>query len=184
MASTSTSSKARSGGYTLVEMLVASAVGTIILAGVLTTYILSVRGYQAITNYWMIHSDGRYAVDRFAADMRAVYSITSFATNGPLVVVIPLAFSSSGVPTATKTITYTYTSGKLLRTDSSTGTTAMLATNIYNLKFRMFNRNLSNETILANAKSIQLEVFLRKYTANRAQTEDYLSARLDMRNKP
>jgi Tfp pilus assembly protein PilW len=167
-----------------VEAAMGAAIGSIIMAGILSTYIMTAREFRAISNYWEIHIDGRYAVDRFAADMRQVSDVTSFATNGPLVVTIPTGFNSSGVVTSSVTVTYTYTASALKRTLSSPASTTVLSTNVYNLKFAMFDRVGSNTTILANSKGISVEIFLRKYTAGQKQTEDYLSARLDMRNKP
>ncbi len=188
MASTNTSFKrvtpSRScGGFTLVEASMGAAIGAIIMAGVLSTYIMTARQFHAISNYWEIHMDGRTAIDRFAVDMRAVYAIKSFAASGPLVVKTPY-YSSGGWITNTATITYTYTSGMLQRTDALTGSTAVLATNVYNLKFSLFDRVGSNTTVIAAAKGVSIELFLRKSTAGKYQTEDYLSARMNMRNKP
>jgi len=194
MASTSTSSKVRlisflrrrgiTAGFTLVEMAMGAAIGSIVMAGVLSTYIMTAREFRAISNYWEIHVDGRYAIDRFAADMRQVSDVTSFATSGPLVVTIPTGFNSSGVVTSSVTVTYTYSAGALKRTISSPSSTSVLAANVYNLRFALYDRVGSNTTIVANSKGISCEIFLRKYTAGQKQTEDYLSARLDMRNKP
>jgi len=172
-------------GFTMVEALITTALAGIILAGVLTSYIMITRGFNALSNYWEIHSEGRYAIDRFSADMRGVSQITTYGgTNGPLAVAIPTAFSSSGIPTTTKTVTYSFSGGKLLRTDSATGVTKPLATHVYLLRFYLYDRIGSNTTVAANAKGVQVELFLRKYTGSQAQTEDYLSARLNMRNKP
>lgn len=168
-------------GFSMVEVMVASAIGTFILAGVLAAYIMSAKSFRAIANYWEIHSEGRYAIERFASDMRGVTSITSFSSNGTLVVKIPISAYYT-TTSSNKTVTYTYSNSALRRTDSSTGKTSMLATNIYQLQFRLYDRIGSNTTVLSVAKGIQLEMFLRKYTAGQAQTEDYLSARLTMRN--
>ncbi len=173
-----------SAGFTLTEAMVSTAIGTIIMAGVLTSYILCARYFHAISNYWDIHSDGRYAIERFAADMRAVSDVTTFSTNGPLVVTVPVNFAANGTVLSNKTVTYTFAGGALRRTDTGTGDSNLIATNIYSLTFRLYDRVGSNTTVVATAKAIQLELFLRKYVAGRAQTEDYLSARLDMRNKP
>ena len=172
-------------GFTLVEAGMGAAIGSIIMAGVLSTYIITARGFRAISNYWEIHSDGRYAIDRFAMDMRTVSDVTSFSSNGPLVVIIP-RYNSFAVQTGSVTVTYTYTSSAsvLKRTPSDTGITSVLATNVYNLKFALFDRVGNSTTVLSNSKGVSLELFLRKYTAGQKQTEDYLSARLDMRNKP
>jgi hypothetical protein len=93
-------------------------------------------------------------------------------------------FNSSGTPTSTKTVTYTYQNSALWRRDSTDNLNLMLATNVYYLNFRLYDRlgQITHQTGIA--KAIQLDLHLRKYTANVTQTEDYLSARLNMRNKP
>jgi hypothetical protein len=81
-------------------------------------------------------------------------------------------------------VTYSYAGGALRRTDSTDNIPVLLATNIYACTFQLYDKVGALTTVRANAKAAQLDLWLRKYTAGRAQTEDYLSARLDMRNKP
>jgi Tfp pilus assembly protein PilW len=171
-------------GFTLVELMMAGAIGMIILAGILTAYIMSARSFRAIANYWEIHSDGRHAIDRFATDMRGVSAITQFGTNGPLVVRIPVSFNWYGSAISNKTVTYTYSGQALYRSDTSTGSTAMIATNVYKVDFRLFDKLNQPTTLTSVAKGIRVELFLRKYTAGVLQSEDYLSASFAMRNKP
>ena len=165
--------------------MMGAAIGALIMAGVLSTYVMTAREFRALSNYCEIHIEGRHAVDHFALDMRSAGNISSFATNGPVVVVIPTGFNTDGSWTGSKNVTYRYYStGYLKRTDSATGESSVLATNIYNLRFSLFDRVGNPTTTISESKGIQLEIFLRKYTAGQKQTEDYLSARLDMRNKP
>ncbi len=186
MASTNTSFSGRlrrSDGFTLAEAMMGVAIGSIIMAGVLSSYIMCARQFRALANYWEIHSDGRYAVDRFTSDIRSVYDVTSYSSNGPLVVKLPY-FNNGGVVTGSTTVTYTYTAGALKRTVSNPASTSVLATNVYDCKFYLYDRVGNPTTVLANSKGVVIEIFLRKYTAGRKQTEDYLSARVNMRNKP
>jgi Tfp pilus assembly protein PilW len=169
-------------GFTMSEMLAATAIGTFIVAGIMTTYLLSVKSFRAIGHYIEIHTAGRQAVDHFARDMRGVYAISSFSASN-IVVSIPTAFSGSGGVLSNKTVAYTYSGGALYRTEYGAGT-AMLATNIYQLTFMLYDKLGSNTVVLSNAKGVQVDIRLRKYVINQVQSEDYLSARLDMRNKP
>lgn len=170
-------------GFTLAEMLMATAISAIVLGGITTTYLMSIKGFVAMSNYAQIHADGRIAVDRFARDIRAVYSITSCSSSN-LVVVVPTAFSSSGGVLSNKTVTYSVSAGALYRADSATGSKDMLATNIYQLTFSLYDKVGNATAVLSTAKGVQLDIKLRKYTMSQAQSEDFLSARLDMRNKP
>jgi len=170
-------------GFTLPEMMIGMTIGSMLLAGVLTTYIYLMKGFQAVANYREIHAGGRKAVDIFAKDVRAVSAITTF-NSGSLTVSIPTNFTSSGTVLGTKTVTYVYRNSALYRTDSSTGNTDMLATNIYSLTWMLYDHIGSNTTLTSTAKGISIDVKLRKFVISQIQSEDYLSARLDMRNKP
>jgi len=153
------------------------------MAGVLTTFVLSSKQFRAIANYAEIHYGGRKSVDIFSQDFRAVRGITSFATSN-VVVVIPTAFDTSGNITSFKLVTYSVATGALWRADSSTGRKTMLTTNIYSAAFALYDHLGSNTVVLTSAKGIQLDIKLRKAVMSQIESEDYLSARLAMRNVP
>jgi len=163
--------------------MVGMAIGVIVIAGVLTTYLLCFKQFSAISNYAEIHRAGRRSVDLFSQDLRGVSGVSSFTTTN-LVVVVPTAFSVSGGVISNKTVTYAWKKGALWRTDSSTGGTTMLATNINSLTFSLYDHLGSNTVVLTRAKGIQVDIKLRKTVMGLIQSEDYLSARLDMRNVP
>ncbi len=154
-----------------------------VLAGVLSTYLHLTRSFFAISNYTQIHADGRTAVDWFAKDMRCASGITSYSAAN-LTVVIPTNFNATGRILGYKTVSYTYANGAYRRYDSSTGSTSLLATNVFQLTYTLYD-HVGNPTALTNnAKSLQVDVKLRKYINNQTQTEEYLSGRYDLRNKP
>jgi prepilin-type N-terminal cleavage/methylation domain-containing protein len=171
-------------GFTLVEMMVGLAIATTVLVGILATYILAVKGLVAVSNYAEIHHGGRKSADTIAKDMRGVSSISSFPNPSNIVVVIPTSFNSSGAITGSKTITYSMSNGALYRRDSITGLTSQLATNIYQLTFTLYDRNTNVTTQVSSAKGVQVDIKLRKTVISQIQSEDYLSARWDMRNIP
>jgi hypothetical protein len=120
-------------------------------------------------------------MDWFARDMRGVNGVNYWsATN--LVVTIPTAAGPSGNVIASKTVTYVFKGGALYRTDSGTGKMDMMATNVYQLSFLLYDRLGSNTVLVGNAKGVQVDMRLRKYVAGMVQSEDHLSGRLNMRN--
>ena len=172
-------------GFTLVEALIASSIGALILGAITTTYIISLRGLTSISNYVEIHSDGRTAIDYFARDMRAANNLASFTASSYLRVTVPTNVTNSGSITATKTITYQFNNGGFYRTDYGLGKTSLLATNITSVLFTLYDRaGSTNGVIAATAKGIQIDIKLRKMNGSRTNSEDYLSARLIMRNVP
>ena len=162
-----------------------TAIGAIVITGVLTTYVLCIKQFRAVSNYVEIHRGGRKSVDTFSQDIRGVSSVTTLNKTN-LVVVIPTAFNSSGSVISNKTVTYlcNTNNGTLKRTDSGTGTTTVLATNIFDLTFSLYDHLGSNTAVLSSAKGIQVDIKLRKRVMSQIQSEDFLSARLDMRNVP
>ena len=164
---------------TLAEIMVATAIGSMILTGVATTYIMSLRGFAAMANYNQIHGDGRIAVNYFAKDMRAVTNILYFPNPSNITVVVPIGFSTSGAVTNSASITYSTSDGALYRYDSRTGNTDMLATNISLIAFTLYDLTgkLITNGVASTAKGIQVDIHLRKTIGSQAQTEDYLSAR-------
>jgi prepilin-type N-terminal cleavage/methylation domain-containing protein len=170
-------------GFTLLEMMMATAIAAFTLAGIMSTYIYSVRAFQAAYNYQIIHQAGRNAIDMFAKDVRAASTVNA-ASAANLNISIPTAISSQGTVTAAKTVNWLYSNGALYRYDSDTGFTDMLASNIYDCSFTLFDKVLNSNAVISVAKSAQLDIKLRMYVTGKSQSEDYLSARFDMRNKP
>jgi len=175
----------RAGGFTLVEMMVTGAIVSLILLAVLSTFVFCLKAFRAVANYVEIHAEGRMAVDLFARDMRAAGSITSYAASD-VTVLVPTNFTAAGSWNGTKTVRW-YRSGSGLYRDETVGgltTSTRLANNITNVTFNLFTKLGSNTVNTSVAKGIQVELELRKYVLHTIQSEDYLSARLDMRNKP
>lgn len=179
--------------FTLVELMMGTAISAFLMIAITSTYVLSTKAYTAVTNYRLIHANGRRAIDLLTKDVRGVCTITGLTTNtSPITlnIVVPTAFSSAGTVTASKTVTYrcyncidSTGQGYLYRADSSAGNNTMIATNISSFKLSIYDRLGSNSTLLSTCKGIQVEIRLRKRVISTIQSEDYLSARLDMRNK-
>jgi Tfp pilus assembly protein PilW len=163
--------------------MIGASIGLVVMAGVVTTYVLCLKQFNAISNYAEIHRGGRASVDQMSQDFRGVSSISSYASTS-LVVIVPTAFSATGIVISNKTVTYAMKSGALWRTDSSTGKTVRLTTNINAVTFSLYDRLGNSTTVAGTAKGVQVDLRLRKMVMNQSQSEDYLSARLAMRNVP
>lgn len=72
----------RQAGFTLVEVMIASTLGTIILAGVLTTFILIARSGVRVVNYSAMETQTRRAFEQLAIDARMSNGFTANFTSG------------------------------------------------------------------------------------------------------
>jgi Tfp pilus assembly protein PilW len=170
------------GGFTLTEMMFTVAIGSFIMIGVMTSYIFSLKGFRSLSNYNYIQADGRRGLDWFSRDLRVGMAVTSCISNR-LVVVLPQTVSSTGKVTASNSVTHAYQNGSWYRTDGS-GASTLLAENVATLTFSLYNAAGAVTTQPSNAASVQVDAYLQKKVLSKAQSSDFLSARLRMRNTP
>src|SRR5438309_10988435 len=94
----STNPESRHGraAMTLIEMVVASAVGSLLALAVASFIIYSARSFVAIMNYSEMQGDSRNALDIITQEIRQANSLTSYSTTN-------LTFDLGGTP-----LSYTY----------------------------------------------------------------------------
>jgi len=71
----------KSLGFTLIEMIVAAAIGGMIVAATAAIIVYSARSFAALWNYVELDQDSRNALDAMTRDIRQADSLNSWATN-------------------------------------------------------------------------------------------------------
>jgi len=71
-------------GFTLVELMVGIALATLLLLGVASMYLFSLKSFTAMSNYSELNARNRYACDIVTRDIRSATGVTS-ATSRQLV---------------------------------------------------------------------------------------------------
>lgn len=74
----------RLAGFTLVEILIATSIGTMILAGVLSVYLCMVRGGVRTNYYASMEAETRLAFEQMGLDARMSNGIASTFTSGAI----------------------------------------------------------------------------------------------------
>jgi hypothetical protein len=162
------------------------ACSSIILAGILTSYIYLIRGFAAVSNYTEIHQQAGYAVAVFSKELRGASGVKAPFSASSLTVTVPTSFTVAGKAAGSNNVTYVFTNSALWRIDSSVCSTGLLATNVINAVFALYGTNgvaLASNTVVG-AKGVQLDLNLRKYVVSQANSEEFRSARVCMRNTP
>jgi prepilin-type N-terminal cleavage/methylation domain-containing protein len=67
----------RRGGFTLVEIMIGMTIGSIILAGVLSTFLMIIRSGMRSTNYSVMETETRRAFEQLGIDARMAKNFTS-----------------------------------------------------------------------------------------------------------
>jgi Tfp pilus assembly protein PilW len=120
---------------TLVELMVATGVGSIVLVAVMSLSLLSARSFAALTNYVDLDIKSRTALDTMAADIRQAEALTSASLTNLTFKIVDI---SSG---ATNALNYNYDSARTTLTRTLAGQSTVLLTNCTFLQFSIFMRN-------------------------------------------
>lgn len=115
-------------GFTLIEMMVAAAIGFLVLAGGVSVYLFSMRSFVSMANYSDLNEKSRYASDLISRDIRSCTSVVSATTN-------QLVLSE---PDGSTAYVYDSNSGTLVR--SKNGDARVLLTGVSSLSFRLYQR--------------------------------------------
>src|SRR6266404_5662089 len=124
--------KRRQTGFTLVELMVGTTLGSLLLVGVASLYLFSTKSFVSMTNHVDLNRRNREASDILSRDIRsasAVSSATTTATNSQLVLRFP-----------TGDIAYTFdgTAGTLSRLQL--GRTKVVLEGLTSLRFSLYQR--------------------------------------------
>ena len=175
-------------GFTLPEIMIGASIGSFILAGVLSSFIMMTRGGQRLYNYNGMELEARRALEEFAQDVRMASNIT-YNSATSLTLVVPDNYTSYS-----NQVTYNYdsatsgaTAGSFYRRPGNADSTAgyqILAHNVYSCAFNRYDRLGVATTSDPSTKRIELSLRMRiASTAGAAATENAVSATYLLRNK-
>jgi Tfp pilus assembly protein PilW len=165
---------------TLVELMVATSLGALIMTGILTVFLFIGRTSANMSSYVDLESQARESLELFAQDARQASSITYSSTSTAITLTV------NSIP-----ITYGHdaATAQFYRT-IGTGTPTTLLTGITAFSFIGYKLdgtqvNLSN-TALAGINTKQIQISLKAQRVNNtaaAISNTVLSARYILRNK-
>jgi len=126
-------------GWTLVEMMVAVAIFSLVSMALAGTYIFSVKSMASMYNYALLDACNRQAMDQLTQEIRQSRKVLAYTTNSITIL------SANPDGTAGPQVTYAFSPStkKLVRT-SADGSTKTLLENCSLLSFQLFTRCPSN----------------------------------------
>jgi len=178
----------RRNGFTLVELLVAIAAGTLVMASMMTIMFFTARSFMAIGNYTDMNRSSRYALDVMNRDIRGASAVVSYvtATNGGIT-----SMTFTNLDTSTFTYAWNSTATTFTRTYTSGGSTQsrVLMTNCDAFAFSIYTRTpAANLTFAAASNAADIKIINVDWKCTRAlmgakeNTESVQTAQISMRN--
>jgi hypothetical protein len=168
-------------GMTLVEMLVAVGVGSLVLLVMGMVFVTSSFNFAAMGNYMIMDRASRNALDKMTQDIRNSADLTNFTSSR-------LIFNYSG---STNLIyNYDQASGKLTSWKTGDAQTNVLLTGISNLVFTLYDNvpmsggTNATTTVVTQGKGIAVSWKGSQTTLSRRTSEDMQQAMIVIRNKP
>jgi prepilin-type N-terminal cleavage/methylation domain-containing protein len=176
-------------GFTLVEVMISATLGTIILAAVLSAFLMLGRsGYNA-ANYSIMEAEARRALEQFSSDARMANNLVWNSSTS-----VTLRVVTGG---SSQLVTYAYDSSssgetagcfyRKLGNASSTATPLILVRNITEFAFRRYKVvNGVDFAAINDLETKQLQITLRSVRTGITTvdvTNAVLSARVVLRNK-
>lgn len=138
---------AKAQGMTLVELMAAIAVGSLMLMTIATAFGNSIKSFAVMGNYVNMDRDSRNALDRMTREIRRAGSLTSFATDR-------LVFTKYG--TSNFTLVYRWDAAGHQLTEWKTGNTKtnVLLTDCDEFAFAMLKSSGDATTSVDEGKKI------------------------------
>jgi Tfp pilus assembly protein PilW len=184
MITTTTHIKPRCQAFTLVEVLIGATLGTMVLAGVLSTFLMLGRSGANIANYSMMETQSRRTLEELSQDIRMGESVT-WTSAQSITIKVPQEYSSLTAPITYDNVTYSYNSTTKTFNRVVGANTMILVRNVSSCTFERFDRVNIATTSPTATKRIKLTLVARsKNQTVAAATNTILSASYILRNKP
>jgi prepilin-type N-terminal cleavage/methylation domain-containing protein len=181
-------------GFTLLEVLIASSLGSLVFAAIISLTMFGTRSSIAIVNYSELDSRNRYALDLFSQEIRKSAAVLGIETNYPSCA-ITLSNADEGV-----TVRLAYNPDARMVTLDKTGQPTVTAlTGCDRWNFSLYQRtpwvtptnilyfpatNTSGRLDVSMCKLINLSwKCSRKILAQKVNTESVQAAQIVLRNK-
>jgi type II secretory pathway component PulJ len=160
---------------TLVEMLVAVGVGSLVLIGMAVIFMTSARSYVAMGNYVSMDAASRTAIDHMSLQVRQAGKITEFSPTH-------LKFSLAAQPSSFLVYDWNPANGCLTEWQTGNTVTNTLLTGCDALTFSLVNAAFNSTTNFPASKGLSVNwKCSRKILGNKSTTEEMQQALIVIR---
>jgi prepilin-type N-terminal cleavage/methylation domain-containing protein len=168
-------------GFTLVEVLIATTLASILTLACLTSFLYTIRGERSLANYGEMNQKARVLLEQMGRDFRSAGDVPA---GGYSTTSVTLKVPTDTTGTAWQTVVWAYDAAhsQITRTDA-TGTAKVYASNVASCSFSYYNTSGNTPSNDVEVKQIQLSMRMLR-SVESAQTSEYvISAQFTLRAK-
>jgi len=163
---------------TLIEMLMAVAVGSLVLMIVAMVFMNGTRAFATASNYIGMDSASRNALDHLTQEIRQAGNLVEFSPTH-------LKFGWHAQTNSFLVFNWDATSGQLSEWNTANTTTNILLKGCDQLAFSLYNASFAPTTNSAQGKGISVSwTCSRTILGSKSTTENMQQALIVIRNKP
>ena len=168
--------KIRTSGFTLAEVIVATTLSAMILAGLTSSYVFFVKSSVGMSNYVDMNMQTRRALEMFGRDVRATRTVNTMTAT---------TFSATTLTlTGTETIVWAFNSGaKTLTRQVGGGAAIAILNDVDSLTFKYYNTVGAITASVSEARKVQIDAEMLRTVIAIKNTNQVVSARFTMRNR-
>jgi len=179
----------RRGGFTLVEILMAVGISSLVMASLMTVIMFALRGFMAVGNYRDMNESSRYALDVMNRDIRGATAVSAWVQSTNNSTYTSVTFSN--IDTSTITYAWNTNTSEFIRSYTKSGSTVSitLMTNVDAFTFTLCQNTPSTGlTFVAATNTSSAKIVFVDWKCSRTirgakqNTESVQTAQIVMRN--
>ncbi|WPJ94679.1 prepilin-type N-terminal cleavage/methylation domain-containing protein [Coraliomargarita algicola] len=176
-------------GFTLVELIVSTGVFGIVMASIVSTFIVFATSSTGVAAYTQMSRESRKALEYFSRDIRSASDVTTASQHHLIVKVPEDSFYNGG------TVQYAFDEdmgifSRIVRDKLGVvSSNEILLDGVEQFTFGFFDPlgeslEHSKESLLLSVKSVQIDAEMIRLVSQAQATDYIISARVMMRNRP
>lgn len=166
----------RKRGFSLVEVLIATSLGGLVLAVSVSSLLFLAKTSQGLGNYQEMNMASRFTLEDFGSDSRMSVDVNSASASSVSLQV----YDTSG---STSTVVYTFDSNAGTFSRTADGRTDIILRDVKSLSLVYYNLHGDVTTTKLEIKEIQLQAEMQRKVLSVKNTNEIISARFMMRNR-
>ena len=164
-------------GFTLAEVLIATSLTALLMAGMTSSFMFIVKSSFGMGNYVDMNNQSRNGLEKFGRDARMTISLRYISEN------TYYALCETAQGRTHVAYWYDWSQNAFMRWEEGAGAPQAVLKDVRELQFKYYNLAGNATTALLEAKQVQVDAGMVRHVFAVENTNHVISARFMMRNR-